>query len=78
MNKTAKMQEEVSKLWSVQDVLEAFEVTYQTIHNWRAMETDPLPAVTIPNRGRPSIRFVPEDVRAWAARQNLTLKEIRS
>ena len=74
MTRTDKLQEAMTDMWTVDDVAERFGVTVVSVHNWRVLD-DPIPALVIPGRGRPALRFVPDDVRAWATRNNKEMRE---
>lgn len=50
--------------WTVSDLQKRFRKSGMTIHLWRVNRG--LPAVVIEGSGRAAIRFIPEEVRAWA------------
>lgn len=66
-----QLQETLNRLWTVQDLISRFRVTHQTIHNWR--KESGLPAIDVPGTNRNTLRFIPEDVRAWAKRKQKKL-----
>lgn len=63
---TEALQRQLDRLWTSIDVEKFFNVSPMTVHLWR--KKDGLPAVVIKGDKRPSIRFVPKDVQAWARR----------
>ena len=46
-------------------ICERYGISIVTLHTWRALG---LPCVVIPALGRPAVRFVEAEVRAWAAK----------
>ena len=67
------LQKKLEGLWTTQDLVRRFRVTAMTIHQWR--QARDLPALVLEGEGRPAIRYVPEDVRAWAEAKKVPLHE---
>jgi hypothetical protein len=63
----SRLIELLESTWTTQEIARRFGVTSMTIHLWRR-RPDPLPVLEIPGHRRPSIRFVPREVQAWAKR----------
>ena len=57
-----KLQKQLNKTWTAQDVAEFFNVCAMTVHNWRASGC---PAIDIEGTNRPAVRFIPQEVEAW-------------
>lgn len=73
MNKLGKdLQMKLDVLWTTQDLCSLFNKTGMTIGNWRKHRG--LPCVVINGKQRPTIRFVPTDVLAWAKKQNIKVE----
>lgn len=72
-----KLQSVLDDCWTVQDLQKLFTVTGQSIHNWRKWSDDPLPALVIPGAERVALRFVPDEVLAWAKRHNIAFERKR-
>ena len=72
--RTAEIQGKIGNLWTVQDFCDHFKVTPMTVHLWRRHRN--LPAVVIPGKARPSVRFVPEDVLKWAEDIGVTVSRM--
>lgn len=58
-------------LWTIEDVCERLSRTPVTIATWRRERN--LPTVIIPGSLRPTIRFVPEEVTAWAKENGIRI-----
>ena len=69
MTQTIILQQQLSELWTVNDICARYGVTKMTVFLWRRDRG--LPAVVIEGEKRPSIRFVPDDVKAWARANNV-------
>ena len=74
--RSKKLQSELDKLWTCQDLRRRLRVkdrapSMMTIHLWRKHKG--LPSIVIKGDSRPSVRFVPEEVRSWAKQAGLTL-----
>lgn len=67
--RTRRLQQQLTDLWTVEEVARKFGVTTMTIHNWR--NDKGLPSIVIPGTDRPAVRFVPDDVRKWAREQKI-------
>lgn len=61
---THQLQKQLQALWTTADVCRILRRTSMTVHTWR--QTRGLPALEVPGSKRPAIRFVPDDVYAWA------------
>lgn len=59
-----QIQSQFNNLWTTQDLCRLFDCTPQTITNWRNRRN--LPAIIIPGGMKPTVRFVPEAILAWA------------
>lgn len=59
----------LARTWTTKSVAARFQVTTMTIHNWR--EDRGLPALIIPpdDGGRPAVRYLPQEIRAWSRRE---------
>jgi len=66
-----ELQATINRCWTISDLEKRFRVTGMTIHNWR--NNRGLPAVVIKSETRPAIRFVPDDVRAWATTNSVKM-----
>ena len=73
--KSRQLQAQLASLWSSQEVARLFGVTPMTIWLWR--ENRGLPKVELKGTARPAIRFVPEDVLAWAKARQIRMYPIR-
>jgi hypothetical protein len=71
--KSKAIQKQVDGLWTVGDLRHRFRVTGMTVHLWRTNRG--LPAVVIGGGLRPTIRFVPAEVRTWAKSVGLEMYE---
>lgn len=60
----ADLQKLLERCWTIQDLQDRFRVSGMTIHNYRNYRG--LPAVVIPGDVRPALRFIPNEVAAWA------------
>jgi hypothetical protein len=72
---SAQLQNQLSDLWTAQDVCAYYGVTAMTVHLWRGRG---LPAVVIPGHMRPAVRFLPSEVRAWAMHNGINKARERS
>jgi hypothetical protein len=61
----------ISKLWTVQELKRRMNKSNMTIHNWRRERG--LPYIEIKGDVRSTIRFVPNEVRAWARKHGQKL-----
>jgi hypothetical protein len=68
---TRSLQKEVQQLWTVQDLIKKFRVTAMTIRQWRLDKQ--LPALVLEGKGRPAIRFVPDEVLSWAKERKVRM-----
>ena len=59
-----ELQKVLERCWTINDMVERFKVSGMTIHNWRNYRN--VPAVVIPGESRPALRFIPNEVIAWA------------
>jgi hypothetical protein len=66
---TRQLQNQLRALWTTADVCRVLKVTSMTVITWR--QTRGLPALEVPGSKRPAIRFVPNDVLAWAKRNDV-------
>jgi hypothetical protein len=66
---TRQLQNQLRALWTTADVCRVLKVTSMTVITWR--QTRGLPALEGPGSKRPAIRFVPNDVLAWAKRNDV-------
>lgn len=66
---TTILQDQLNKLWTTTDLCRRFKKEPMTIYLWRRDRK--LPAIIIPGSSRPTVRFVPDDVRKWAANNNI-------
>jgi hypothetical protein len=73
MNETVRMQQKLDHLWTTQDLCRGFDKEAMTIYLWRKNED--LPAIRIAGDRRDTIRFVPNDVLAWAKRKGKTFNQ---
>lgn len=71
---TADLQKSLDQLWTTQDLCSRFasEPTAMTIFTWRRDRG--LPFIKVPGTKRDTIRFVPNDVKAWARKNGLKLR----
>lgn len=60
---------QLSSLWTTADLCRLFDRTPMTITLWRRNKN--LPTITIPGGLKPTVRFVPADVLAWAKANNI-------
>ncbi len=67
----AELQRFLDKCWTINDMVEVFRVTSMTIFNWRKMRS--LPTVEIQGDGRPALRFMPNEVTAWARKNGIKM-----
>lgn len=70
--KNQKLSDELTKLWTVADLVEIFGKSSMTIHIWRRKKL--LPTIVIAGRGRDTIRFSPESVEQWAKVNDIPMK----
>jgi hypothetical protein len=68
----AELQKFLDRCWTINDMINAFQVTGMTIHNWRAQRG--LPTVVISGDRRPALRFMPSEVAEWARRNNVPMR----
>lgn len=73
--KSKTLQAKLDGLWSVGKLRRLFDVTGMTIHLWHTRQENPLPAIVIKGDGRDAIRFVPDEVRAWARKNGVPMLE---
>jgi hypothetical protein len=66
---TRQLQHQLRSLWTTNDVCRVLKRTSMTVHTWR--QTRGLPAIEVPGSKRPAIRFVPDDVLAWAKKNQV-------
>lgn len=66
---TRQLQNQLRALWTTADVCRVLKRTSMTVHTWR--QTRGLPALEVPGSKRPAIRFVPDDVLAWAKKNDV-------
>ena len=71
MTKTEELQKKLKDLWTMQDLERKFKRSPMTVYSW-ARRGD-LPVVVIPGTARPTLRFVPEDVKKWAKKNGVKL-----
>lgn len=70
---TKELERAINKLWTTADVQRALGRSHQTIKTWRKDYN--LPTVCIRGDAKPALRFVPEDVRAWARKYDLPVSD---
>lgn len=74
------LQQTLDKCLTVHDLCEMFGVSSMTIHTWRT--TRGLPTITVKggprDNVRNAIRFHPDDVAAWAKREQLKPKQLKA
>lgn len=71
--RTAKvLNQQIKNLWNTHDLCRVLQVSPMTVQNWRKRKD--LPAVVFPGKSRATIRFIPEEIEAWAKRSNLPFK----
>jgi len=73
MEEKEQLIKQINQLWTVQDLKRMFNKSHMTIHNWRRV--DGLPHIEIKGDIRPTIRFIPSEVRAWAKRRGHKLND---
>jgi len=66
---TRQLENQLRALWTTADVCRVLKRTSMTVHTWR--QTRGLPALEVPGSKRPAIRFVPNDVYAWAKKNDV-------
>ena len=64
------MKKDMEGLWDCNIICRLFNKTYMTVYNWR--KTRDMPHIIIPGN-KNTIRFVPNDVLIWAAKNNVEL-----
>lgn len=68
---TRQLQNQLRALWTTADVCRVFKVTSMTVITWR--QNRGLPALEVPGTKRPAIRFIPNEVLAWAKRNDVPI-----
>jgi Helix-turn-helix domain len=63
------LEKQMDQLYTTDDLIRMYGVTYMTIHTWR--KTRGLPQVTIKGDRRDCVRYHPQDIQKWAAQQGL-------
>jgi len=63
------IEDQVNRLLTTEDICKMFQVTYMTVYTWKNKRG--LPCVTINGENRATIRYHPDDVNKWAAREGL-------
>ncbi len=73
-----QLQAELTQCWTIQDLMQVFGVSAMSIWNW--MREENLPAIRIPGarsgRSRGIVRFVPFEVKMWAARTGRRMRRL--
>jgi len=69
--RTSDLQKHINSLWTSDDVCAYFGVTPMTVYLWR--QNRGLPALVFPGNARNAVRFVPDEVRAWAAKMGIKI-----
>lgn len=69
MRTASRLNKELGDLWTMQDICQALRVTPMTVTAWRKQRD--LPTVVLPGSLRNAVRFIPEEIAAWAARRNI-------
>lgn len=73
MRTAAKINKMLEGLWTVHDMRREFGVCEMTLYNWR--HTLALPVVVLPNRSKPAVRFVPEEIERWARQRGIEMRK---
>lgn len=71
--RSSALQRQLEGLWTTQDLIRRFRKSAMTIHQWR--QSRALPALVLEGDGRPAIRYVPDEIRAWALVNKQALHE---
>lgn len=69
--RSEQLQSQLDGLVSTQHLMAVFNVTDMTIYLWRRHRG--LPAIVIPGKGRNAVRYVMQDVVAWAEKNNIPM-----
>jgi hypothetical protein len=71
--RSAELTKVLDECWTTQELTRKFRVTAMTINTWRRQKD--LPCIPIRGDVRPSLRFVPDEVRAWAKAHNIEIHD---
>jgi len=69
--KTAALQKQLDRLITVKQAMYMFDVSQPTIQSWRDKG---MPTVIVKSKERPAIRFVVDDIKAWAKENGKTVR----
>ena len=64
MNVRARLEKELSDLWTTDVLVQKFRVSPMTLWVWRSKRG--LPTLSLPGKKRDSVRFIPAEVTKWA------------
>ena len=72
----SKLEAALAELLTIKKLCKMFRVSEMTVYTWKRYRG--LPFISVPSDARPAIRFLPQEVAAWAKREGIAIPTARA